>query len=90
MTANILTTPDSAFANLPDYPFTANYLQVDGMRMHYVDEGKKRTPKPFLLHGQPSWSYLYRHMIPLLVEQGYRVIAPRLDWFWQIRQTGVG
>lgn len=81
MTANILTTPDSAFANLPDYPFAANYLQVDGMRMHYVDEGKTHSKTIFLLHGQPSWSYLYRHMIPLLVEQGYRVIAPDLIGF---------
>lgn len=81
MTLDILTTPESAFESLPDYPFTANYIEVEGMRMHYVDEGQDNPQTIFLLHGQPSWSYLYRHMIPLLVRQGYRVIAPDLIGF---------
>ncbi|MBW3698279.1 alpha/beta fold hydrolase [Vibrio sp. T187] len=78
---NTLRTPESAFENLVDYPFQPNYLSVDGMRMHYVDEGKENAKTIFLFHGQPSWSYLYRHMIPLLVEEGYRVIAPDLIGF---------
>jgi len=78
---NALRTPDTAFEDLKDYPFKANYLQVDGMRMHYLDEGNKDAKTIFLLHGQPSWSYLYRHMIPLLVNAGYRVIAPDLIGF---------
>ena len=81
MTSTILTTPSAAFENLVDYPFEPNYLEVDGMKMHYVDEGKHHAQTIFLLHGQPSWSYLYRHMIPLLVDAGYRVIAPDLIGF---------
>lgn len=78
---DVLRTPDSAFENLPDYPFEPNYMEVDGMRMHYVYEGKNNHKTVFLLHGQPSWSYLYRHMIPALVDAGYRVIAPDLIGF---------
>ncbi len=81
MNQQVLRTPDAAFANLTDYPFKANYMQVDGMRMHYLDEGQDNDKTIFLLHGQPSWSYLYRHMIPLFVEAGYRVIAPDLIGF---------
>lgn len=79
--ANTLRTPDEAFRHLSDYPFKANYMQVEGMRLHYVDEGKQSGKVIFLFHGQPSWSYLYRHMIPVLVEAGYRVIAPDLIGF---------
>ena len=75
-------TPDSQFVGLPDYPFLPNYLQVDGdLRMHYVDEGPIDGPPILLLHGEPSWSYLYRKMIPPLVAAGYRVIAPDLIGF---------
>ena len=81
MSQQVLRTPDSAFSNLVDYPFAANYLEVDDMRMHYIDEGKNNNKTIFLLHGQPSWSYLYRHMVPLLVDSGYRVIAPDLIGF---------
>ncbi|MEH6530870.1 MAG: haloalkane dehalogenase [Photobacterium frigidiphilum] len=81
MSQQILRTPDGAFATLVDYPFVANYLEVDGMRMHYIDEGKGHEKTIFLLHGQPSWSYLYRHMVPLFVDAGYRVIAPDLIGF---------
>ncbi len=77
----ILRTPDSAFENLSDYPFTPNYMEVDGLRLHYLDEGIDERGTIFLLHGQPSWSYLYRHMIPLLVAAGFRVIAPDLISF---------
>lgn len=79
-------TPDERFDNLPDYPFTPNYLQVDDgegseLRIHYLDEGAADGDVVLLLHGQPAWSYLYRHMIPSLVEAGFRVIAPDLVGF---------
>jgi haloalkane dehalogenase len=79
----ILRTPDDRFANLPDYPFAPNYLTVgDGLRMHYVDEGPRNVPNVVLmLHGEPTWSYLYRNMIPMVVAAGYRVIAPDLIGF---------
>lgn len=80
-TAEALRTPDARFANLVDYPFAPNYVEIEGYRIHYVDEGPRDGETILLLHGQPSWSYLYRHMIPPLTEQGYRVIAPDLVGF---------
>jgi len=77
----VFRTTDSAFADLPDYPFEPNYIEVDGMRMHYLDEGSENENTIFLLHGQPSWSYLYRKMVPIFVRAGYRVIAPDLIGF---------
>lgn len=75
-------TPESAFTNLKDYPFAPNYMELNGgVRMHYLDEGSKNEKAIFLFHGQPSWSYLYRHIIPILTEAGYRVIAPDLIGF---------
>ncbi|MEM9056188.1 MAG: haloalkane dehalogenase [Pseudomonadota bacterium] len=74
-------TPDERFANLPDYPFEPHYVDVDGLRMHYVDAGPTTGPVVLLLHGEPSWSYLYRHMIPPLETAGCRVIAPDLIGF---------
>ena len=76
-----LRTPDSRFENLPDYNFKPNYFEVDGLRMHYVDEGPKDGAVVLLLHGEPSWSYLYRHMIPPLRDARFRVIAPDLIGF---------
>ena len=76
-----LRTPDARFENLPDYPFQPNYVDVDGMRMHYVDEGPRDGEVVLLLHGEPSWSYLYRSMIPPLKLAGLRVIAPDLIGF---------
>jgi len=76
-----LRTPDNRFDNLPDYDFTPNYVGIDGMRMHYVDEGPKDAEPVLLLHGEPSWSYLYRHMIPPITAAGYRAIAPDLIGF---------
>lgn len=78
---NWLRTPDSCFENLPDYDFAPHYVEVDGMRMHYVDEGARDGDVVLLLHGEPSWSYLYRHMIPPLRDAGFRVIAPDLLGF---------
>ena len=76
-----LRTPDNRFENLPDYNFIPNYVGIDGMRMHYVDEGPEDGETVLLLHGEPSWSYLYRHMIPPLIAAGYRAIAPDLFGF---------
>lgn len=69
-------TPDERFEDLPDYAYGPNYVEVDGLRMHVVDEGPRDGDPVLLLHGQPDWSYLYRKMIPPIVEAGYRVIAP--------------
>ncbi|TGM03644.1 alpha/beta fold hydrolase [Leptospira barantonii] len=78
----ILRTPDSSFENLPGYSFTPNYLQVQNLRMHYIDEGPKDASETILLlHGEPSWSFLYRKMIPPLANAGYRTIAPDLIGF---------
>ena len=74
-------TPDIRFENLPDYDFEATYIDVDGLRMHYVDEGPADGAVVLLLHGEPSWSYLYRFMIPPLRDAGMRVIAPDLIGF---------
>jgi len=76
-----LRTPDSRFESLPDYDFAPHYVEVDGLRMHYVDEGARDGDVVLLLHGEPSWSYLYRHMIPPLRDAGFRVIAPDLPGF---------
>jgi hypothetical protein len=76
-----LRTPEKRFENLPDYDFAANYVDVDELRMHYVDEGPSDGEVVLLLHGEPSWSYLYRYMIPPLAEAGLRVIAPDLIGF---------
>jgi len=78
--------PDDRFANLPDWPYAPRYASVpDGeggsLRMHYVDEGSRSAAPVLCLHGQPSWSYLYRKMIPLFVEAGHRVVAPDLIGF---------
>lgn len=72
----IVRTPDENFKDLPDYAFTANYVDSLGYRIHYVDEGPRDGQIVLLMHGQPSWSYLYRHMIPILANAGFRVIAP--------------
>lgn len=77
----LLRTPDERFENLPDYPFKPNYLNVDGIRIHYIDEGPKKAEVVLLMHGEPSWSFLYRHMIPILVEAGFNAIAPDLVGF---------
>lgn len=77
----ILRTPDARFRNLPDYDFGGNYVDTDGLRMHYVDEGPREEAAVLLLHGEPSWSYLYRFMIPPLCDAGLRVVAPDLIGF---------
>ena len=82
----ILRTPDERFANLAGYPFAPHYVEIasgDGatLRMHHVDEGPRDADPVLLLHGEPSWSYLYRNMIPGLAAAGHRVIAPDLVGF---------
>ena len=74
-------TDDAAFADLPGYPWEPNYVTVDGMRIHYVEAGNPQGEVVLLLHGQPDWAYLYRSMIPVLADAGFRVIAPRPHWF---------
>ena len=81
-----LRTPDDRFVNLPGYAFAAHYVDVpsgDGgtLRMHYLDEGPRDGAIVLLIHGEPSWSYLYRKMIPPLVEAGLRAVAPDLLGF---------
>ena len=77
---DVLRTPDERFADLPDFPFRPRYAETsDGLRMAYVDESA--GPVVLLLHGEPSWSYLYRSMIPVLVDAGFRVVAPDLIGF---------
>ena len=77
----ILRTPDSRFENLPGYNFEPHYLTIDGYRIHYIDEGPTDGQVILMLHGEPSWSYLYRKMIPIFSEAGYRSIAPDLIGF---------
>ncbi|MBB6453194.1 haloalkane dehalogenase [Salirhabdus euzebyi] len=69
----IIRTPEERFHNLPDYSFQSNFVEINGARIHYVDEGKGEVI--LCLHGEPTWSYLYRHMIPPLSKK-FRVIAP--------------
>lgn len=69
-------TPDTQFENLSDYDFAPNYIEIESLRMHYIEEGPKDGEVILMLHGQPTWSYLYRKMIKSLAQQGYRCIAP--------------
>ena len=82
--AGVLRTSDERFEGLPDFPFAPNYLDdlkgYGGLRMHYVDEGPRDAETVFLcLHGEPTWSYLYRKMIPVFTTAGHRAVAP--DYF---------
>jgi pimeloyl-ACP methyl ester carboxylesterase len=77
-----LRTPDGRFAGLPGYPWAPHYLDYKGLRVHYLDEGPRDAAVTALcLHGNPSWSYLYRHMIPVFTVAGLRVVAPDLIGF---------
>jgi haloalkane dehalogenase len=76
-----LRTPDERFVNLPDYSYEPRYIEINGLRMHYVDEGSFLGDTILLLHGEPSWCYLYRKMIPVFLSAGYRAIAPDLFGF---------
>lgn len=77
-----LRTPDERFSGLPDYPFVPHYHHVTPeLRLHYVDEGARDAPPVLMLHGEPTWSFLYRHMIPPVAAAGLRVLAPDLIGF---------
>jgi len=76
-----LRTPDERFANIADFPYEPTYVEVDSLRMAYIDEGPTDGPTMLLLHGEPTWSYLYRRMIPPLVAAGFRCVAPDLIGF---------
>ncbi|HEV2369278.1 MAG TPA: haloalkane dehalogenase, partial [Acidimicrobiales bacterium] len=82
----VLRTPDARFAGLPGYPFAPHYVEVSTpggvpVRVHYLDEGPAAGPPVLLLHGEPSWSYLYRTMVPVLTGAGLRCIVPDLVGF---------
>lgn len=84
--SKVIRTPDACFVDLPDFPWTPQYIDTlagyEGLRMARVDEGPKDAEHVFLcLHGQPSWSFIYRHMIPQFLNAGSRVVAPDLFGF---------
>ena len=81
-----LRTPDERFVDLPDFPFAPHYVEIDDgdgghLRVHHLDEGPAHAPPVLLMHGEPSWCFLYRRMIPILVRAGLRMIAPDLVGF---------
>lgn len=76
-----LRTPDDRFAELPGFAFAPRYMEIGALRLHYLDEGSNSAPVALCLHGQPTWAYLYRRMIPMLLGAGFRVVAPDLFGF---------
>lgn len=75
-----VSTPDECFASLPGYPYAPRYVDVGGgLRMHYAADGPDDGPVVLLLHGYPTWSYLYRKVIPVLADAGLRAVAPTLS-----------
>lgn len=85
---NILRTPDARFTDLPGYPWAPRYVQLDALRMHYVEDGPAQGAPVLMLHGEPTWSYLYRKMIPVFADAGYRAIAPDLIGFGRSDKPG--
>ena len=81
MIVDFLRTPDERFADLPDWPYEPKYVDVDGLRMAYVDEGPRDGQAVLLVHGEPTWGYLYRRMLPTLLDAGYRTVVPDLIGF---------
>ena len=77
----VLRTPEERFANLPGFAYIPRYTEVGGLRIAHIDEGPRDAPTILLMHGEPTWSFLYRKMIPVLVAAGYRVVAPDLVGF---------
>lgn len=84
---DVLRTPDAAFAAISDFPFAAHYCEITDartgtpLRIHYIDEGPRDAPVVLMMHGEPTWCYLYRHMIAPVVAAGFRVVAPDLVGF---------
>src|SRR4051794_41436132 len=72
---DVYRTPDERFDGLTGYPFEPRYAEQDGLRMHFVDEGPRDGGTVLLLHGEPTWSFLYRHMVPVLTAAGLRAAA---------------
>jgi haloalkane dehalogenase len=87
MAMKVLRTPESAFQGVTEYPFAPHYLDVTdalsgaNLRLHYIDEGPRDAPVVLMMHGEPSWSYLYRKMVAPVVAAGFRVVAPDLIGF---------
>lgn len=79
--SHFLRTPEERFAHLPNFSYAPHYTEVGGLRIAHIDEGPRDAPIVLLMHGEPTWSFLYRKMIPVLVAAGYRVIAPDLVGF---------
>jgi pimeloyl-ACP methyl ester carboxylesterase len=77
---DVLRTPEERFTALPDFPYQPRYVDI-GLRVHYVDEGPRGAEPVLLMHGEPTWSYLWRHVMPGLLEHGHRVIAIDLVGF---------
>ncbi|HEX2189939.1 MAG TPA: haloalkane dehalogenase [Longimicrobiaceae bacterium] len=77
----VLRTPDERFAALRDYPWEPRYTEVDGLRVHHVEDGPPGADPVLMLHGEPTWSYLYRRMIPPVAAAGHRAVAPDLVGF---------
>lgn len=75
-TPEVFRTPDDRFSALPGYDFAPNYTEIDGLRMHYLDEGSRAGRPIVCFHGEPSWAFLYRKMIPPFVDAGHRVVVP--------------
>ena len=90
----ILRTPDNRIENLPDYPFKPHYLTINDrtedveIRVHYIDEGDSGSQTVLMLHGEPSWSFLYRKTVTPFVQAGYRVVAPDLPGFGKSDKPG--
>jgi pimeloyl-ACP methyl ester carboxylesterase len=77
MNTESLRTPDDRFVGLPDWPYSPQYVDgIAGLRTHFIDEGRREAPVVLCLHGEPTWGYVYRHMIPVFLEAGLRVVAP--------------
>ena len=84
-----LRTPDTRFRDLPDYDFAPHYTEVgDGLRMHHVEAGPADGAPVLMLHGEPTWSYLYRHMVPVFAAAGHRAVAPDLVGFGRSDKPG--
>ena len=77
----VLRTPDDRFEDLEDFPYEPNYIVIDNLRIHYLDEGPKNAEPIVLFHGEPTWSYLFRKMIPVFKDAGYRVVVPDMVGF---------
>ena len=81
LVTEVLRTDEARFADLPDFPYRPHYTEVAGLRIAHIDEGPPDAPAVLLMHGEPTWSFLYRKMIPVLLQAGLRVIAPDLVGF---------